>query len=131
MSAFNEFWGPVLTRAAFTSEKSVYTDLGQSVHNFRLAKEDLQAKQAQVQKRQELYAKLNDDLQNKYKDLTDQSNAKTKLLTDTHASELRYRTLLASMRAQYQSIENEMQAYEDQVRKKLEEQDKIPTDSSI
>ena len=111
--------------------ENVYTDLGQSVHNFRLAKEDLQAKQAQVQKRQELYAKLNDDLQNKYKDLTDQSNAKTKLLTDTHASELRYRTLLASMRAQYQSIENEMQAYEDQVRKKLEEQDKIPTDGSI
>jgi NADH:ubiquinone oxidoreductase subunit K len=36
MSAFNEYWGPVLTRAAFTSEKSVYTDLGQCFSAFAI-----------------------------------------------------------------------------------------------
>lgn len=36
MSAFNEFWGPVMTRAAFTSEKSVYTDLGQCFSAFAI-----------------------------------------------------------------------------------------------
>ena len=29
MSAFNQYWGPVVTRAAFTSEETVYTNLGQ------------------------------------------------------------------------------------------------------
>lgn len=29
MSAFNWYWGPVLTRAAFTSQKEVVTNLGQ------------------------------------------------------------------------------------------------------
>jgi NADH:ubiquinone oxidoreductase subunit K len=36
MSAFNDYWGPVLTRAAFTSEKSVYTDLGQCFSAFAI-----------------------------------------------------------------------------------------------
>lgn len=29
MSAFNKYWGPVVTRAAFTSVEEVYTNLGQ------------------------------------------------------------------------------------------------------
>jgi NADH:ubiquinone oxidoreductase subunit K len=29
MSAFNQYWGPKLTRAAFTQEEQVYTNLGQ------------------------------------------------------------------------------------------------------
>ncbi len=36
MSAFNDYWGPVMTRAAFTSEKSVYTDLGQCFSAFAI-----------------------------------------------------------------------------------------------
>jgi NADH:ubiquinone oxidoreductase subunit K len=36
MSAFNEYWGPVISRAAFTSEESVYTNLGQCFSAFAI-----------------------------------------------------------------------------------------------
>ena len=36
MSAFNQYWGPVVTRAAFTSEDSVWTNLGQCFSAFAI-----------------------------------------------------------------------------------------------
>jgi NADH:ubiquinone oxidoreductase subunit K len=36
MAAFNQYWGPVITRAAFTSEESVYTNLGQCFSAFAI-----------------------------------------------------------------------------------------------
>jgi NADH:ubiquinone oxidoreductase subunit K len=36
MSAFNQYWGPAITRAAFTSEESVYTNLGQCFSVFAI-----------------------------------------------------------------------------------------------
>ncbi len=104
--------------------ESVYTDLGQSVKNLRLAKEDLEMKKTQVDSRRKLYEDLKLELDNKMKDLVDQSNFKHSLLSQTQASEMRYRSLLDSLRAQYQAIEGEVRSYEDQVRKKLEELEK-------
>lgn len=105
--------------------ESVYTDLGKSVKNLRLAKEDLDTKKQQVEARKKLYDDLKTELSNKQKDLIDQSNGKNSLLTQTKSSESRYRTLLESLRAQYQATENEVSAYEAQVRKKLEEMDRF------
>jgi NADH:ubiquinone oxidoreductase subunit K len=36
MSAFNQYWGPVITRASFTSEETVYTNLGQCFSAFAI-----------------------------------------------------------------------------------------------
>jgi NADH:ubiquinone oxidoreductase subunit K len=36
MSAFNQYWGPVTTRAAFTSEEAVITNLGQCFSVFTI-----------------------------------------------------------------------------------------------
>lgn len=105
--------------------ESVYTDLGRSVRNLRLAKEDLEFKKTQVDNRKKLYENLKFELDNKMKDLVDQSNNKHLLLSQTQSSEMRYRSLLESLRAQYQAIEGEVRAYEDQVRKKLAEMEKM------
>jgi NADH:ubiquinone oxidoreductase subunit K len=36
LSAFNQFWGPKTTLAAFTSEKTVYTNMGQAFSVFTI-----------------------------------------------------------------------------------------------
>jgi NADH-quinone oxidoreductase subunit K len=36
MSAFNLYWGPVITRAAFTSQEDVHTNLGQAFSVFAI-----------------------------------------------------------------------------------------------
>lgn len=105
--------------------ESVYTDLGRSVKNLRLAKEDLDAKKLQVEARKKLYDDLKTELSNKQKDLIDQSNGKQTLLVQTKSSEARYRTLLESLKAQNQAIQNEVSSYESQVRKKLDEMDRF------
>ncbi len=104
---------------------NVFTDLGQSVKVLRLVKEDLQAKQAQVASKKKTYENLKSELESKRGKLQDQSKAKEILLVETKSSELKYRTLLASLKQQYQAVINEQRAYEDQVRKKLAQQNKL------
>lgn len=111
--------------------ESVYADLGKSVKNLRLAKEDLDEKKTQVEGRKAIYANLKVELDNKMKDLTDQSNFKSGLLVSTKASEARYSALVENLRVQYQAIESEVRAYEDEVRKKLEESDKLDNSGSV
>lgn len=111
--------------------EKVYIDLGSSVRLLRLAKADLDTRKAQVEEKQATYRALKADLDNKRQDLQEQSGAKTVLLAQTKSSELRYRTLLESQKQQYQAIESELRSYEEQVRKKLEAQDKISESGSV
>ena len=104
---------------------NVYSDLGQSIKVLRLVKEDLQAKQKQVASRKKTYETLKSDLEGKRQKLTDQSKAKETLLVQTKSSELKFKTLLASLKQQYQAMINEQRAYEDQVRKKLAQENKL------
>ena len=104
---------------------NVYADLGQSIKVLRLVKEDLQAKQKQVESRKKTYEILKADLEGKWQKLRDQSKAKEILLVQTKSSELKYKTLLASLKQQYQTVVNEQRAYEDQVRKKLALENKL------
>lgn len=104
---------------------NVYTDLGQSIKVLRLVKEDLQAKQNQVESRKKTYEILKSDLEGKRQKLTDQSKAKEILLVETKSSELKFKTLLSSLKQQYQIVINEQRAYEEQVRKKLAQENKL------
>lgn len=105
--------------------ESIYADLGRSVKTLRLSKEELNAKKEQVAGRKKVYEDLKAELDGKKQDLGEQSMTKQDLLINTKASEARYQTLLESLRKQYQAIEGEMRAYEEQVRKKLSETDKL------
>ncbi|EKD44048.1 MAG: peptidase M23 [uncultured bacterium] len=105
--------------------ENVYTDLGRSVKQVRLAKEDLDTKKAQAQERHKTYDALLTQLENKKADLNDQMGGKKTLLVQTQSSELKFRTLLDSLRQQYKIVENEVSSYEDQVRKKLADQDRF------
>ena len=103
----------------------IYADLGQSIKVLRLVKEDLQTKREQVVNKKKMYENFKADLETKREKLEDQSEAKEILLTKTKSSELKYRTLLASLKQQYQAEINEERAYEDQVRKKLAQENKL------
>lgn len=122
----------LLTNDSFTAfydqlqyTMKIYEDLGKSVKVLRLVKEDLQTKKAQVESRKKIYESLRADLETKREKFKDQSKAKENLLVQTKSSELRYRTLLASLKQQHQAVINEERAYEDQVRKRLAQENKL------
>lgn len=105
--------------------ENLYVDLGRSVKSVRLAREELDDKRSQADARRLTYENLKKELENKKTDLNDQTGVKQNLLAQTKSSELRYQTLLDSLKKQYQVVEGEVRTYEDQVRKKLEAQQKI------
>jgi len=105
--------------------ETVYTDLGRSVKNLRLAKDDLDNKKQQIADKKQKYDELKVTLENKRLDLNDQIGEKNVLLIRTKADEATFRTLLANQKKQYQAIEDEVSSYESQVRKKLEQANKI------
>jgi len=119
-NSFSEFYNQVRYL------ENVYTDLGRNVKNLRLVKEDMDSKKIQVQARHQTYENLKLELENKKKDLSEQTTYKQSLLIQTKSSEQKFQTLLASLKKQYQMTENEVRGYEDQVRKRLEQQNKIP-----
>lgn len=105
--------------------ENVYTDLGRSVKTLRVAKEDLEDKKSKVVSKKQEFEDLNSKLADRRRDLSEQSNYKETVLTETHSSEQKYKTMLAGLQKQAQAIENEVRSYENQVRRKLESQDKI------
>jgi len=109
--------------------ETVNVDLGRSIKTLRLAKEDLDSKKIEASNRKQQFEQLKSDLGNKKSDLKEQSNLKQDLLVKTKSEEIRYQTLLANLKSQYQTIENETRAYEEQVRRKLEQQNKLDEDS--
>jgi murein DD-endopeptidase MepM/ murein hydrolase activator NlpD len=113
------------------STESVYVDLGRSVKSLRLATEDLQARQDMVKVKQGKFVQLKNELEGKKGELDIQQTAKQQLLAQTKSSEARYQTLLSSLKQQYQVIENEQRSYEDRLKKKLEQEDKIAETGSV
>lgn len=104
---------------------NVYSDLGRSIKVLRLVKEDLQAKQKQIAQRKKTYENLKADLEGKREKLQDQSKAKENLLVQTKSSELKFKTLLTSLKQQYQAQINEQHVFEEQLRKKLAQENKL------
>jgi murein DD-endopeptidase MepM/ murein hydrolase activator NlpD len=105
--------------------QSVQEDLGQSVTSLRLAKVDLESKKTQTENRRKIYEETDKELQEKKKDLEEQNFGKETLLAQTQATELSFKSLVNNLRKQYQAEEAEIQSIEQEVRKKLESQNKI------
>ncbi|PIT86957.1 MAG: hypothetical protein COU33_00330, partial [Candidatus Magasanikbacteria bacterium CG10_big_fil_rev_8_21_14_0_10_43_6] len=116
---FSEFYNQV--QYVHTVEQN----LGASARGLRLAKEELEQKKEATTERKESYETLQQDLKDKRKDLDEQLFAKQDLLAQTHSSELTFNTLLGSLKNQYQQIENEIAGIEQEIRKKLEAEDKF------
>lgn len=105
--------------------QTVDKELGRVAKAIRLAKEDLQAKEAQAEEQHQAYSSTKDKLVNKKADLQDQLNVKQNLLTQTQSLESKYKTLLTSWTKQYQQIESEIAVAEKVVRQKLQKQNKL------
>ncbi|MBD3311743.1 MAG: peptidoglycan DD-metalloendopeptidase family protein [Candidatus Magasanikbacteria bacterium] len=105
--------------------ENVEEDLGKTAISLRLVKEELEAKKAQTEERRSAYAELKMKLDNKKKDLEEQVFQKQELLAQTQSSELMYKTLMVNLRKQYEQIETEISSIEDEIRKKLEEENKL------
>jgi murein DD-endopeptidase MepM/ murein hydrolase activator NlpD len=103
----------------------IYKDMGQSVKVLRLIKEDLQAKRDQVNTTKQVYEELKAELEEKKEKLEGQSDVKENLLVSTKSSELKYKTLVSSLKQQYQAVINEQRAVEEQVKKKLAQENKL------
>lgn len=118
-SDFSDFYNEL------RATENVYVDLGRSVRSLRIAMDDLSSKREQVETRKKNYIKLQNQLETKKGEVQGQEVAKQNLLDQTRSSEARYKTLLSSLKQQYQAIENEQRSFEDKLRKKLEEQNKV------
>lgn len=105
------------------------SDLGKSAKTVRLAKEELESKKQETEARRKTYENLKEELDNKRKDLSEQANYKHDLLAQTQSSELTYKSMLTNLRSQYQQIENEISSIEQEVRRKLEAQDRFSGDT--
>lgn len=111
--------------------EDVYVDLGKSVKTLRVAKEDLEGRKVMVESKRATLAGLKVQLEDKKTSLNQQIGAKQNLLTQTKSSESKYQTLLSSLKQQYQVIESEVRTFEERVRKKLEEENKINDTGSV
>lgn len=100
-------------------------DLGQSAKNVRLAKEDLEGKKQETEERKKSYEDLKEELDNKRIDLAEQANYKQDLLARTQSSEMTYKSMLTNLKSQSQQIENEISSIEQQVRRRLEAEDRF------
>ncbi len=105
--------------------KKIETDLGQSAKSIRLNKEELEKKQEIAQQQKINYEKLKEELKNKQQDLKEQADYKQRLLAQTQSSELAYKTLLNNLKKQYQQTEAEINSIEQEVRRKLESENKL------
>lgn len=115
----------------FKYTENIYVDLGRSVKIVRLAKEELERKQAQVEDKQQTLAKFKEQLEGKQEKLAENIKYKQTVLVQTKSSERTYQTLLSSLKQQYQVIEGEVRTFEERVRKKLAEEDRIQAGGSV
>jgi len=105
--------------------RTVERDLGKTAKNVRLAKEDLESKQTQTEEIKVTVQKTKEELDAKRQSLEEQAELKSGLLAKTKSSEMTFQTLLNTLRSQYQQIEGEITGIEEEVRKKLEAENKL------
>ena len=103
----------------------VYQDMGQSVKVLRVIKEDLQGKRDQINTTKQTYEDLKAELEEKKAGLEDQSDYKETLLVQTKSKEVKFKTLVTSLKQQYQAVINEQRAAEEQIKKKLAQENKL------
>lgn len=107
------------------SVRTVERDLSRSAIALREEKEELEARKEQRETIRLAFEETKTELENKQKDLDEQTTYRANLLAQTQASELTYQQLVDNLRSQYRQIENEIVGIEQEVRRRLEEQDKL------
>ncbi len=105
--------------------KNVEGDLAASLTSLRISKEELNAQREQTLERKKAQNEVKLTLEEKRKDFKTQVYLKEDLLTQTKASELTYKTLLSTLKSQHQQIEGEITGIEREMRRKLEEENKL------
>ncbi len=105
--------------------KTIDRSLGGSIASMKKNQAQLESEKGQRVDRQASYVLLEEELAQKKKDLDEQNFAKQDLLAQTRASELTFKTLISSLKSQYQQIENDITGIEQEVRRRLQEQDKF------
>ncbi|MBU0660861.1 peptidoglycan DD-metalloendopeptidase family protein [Patescibacteria group bacterium] len=105
--------------------ETVEEGLGNSIKTIRVTKEALEKAQIQKTERRETYESMKEDLVHKKEALEEQLYMKEHLLAQTQSSELTFNTLLSQLKQEYQQVENEISGIEDEVRRKLEAQNKL------
>lgn len=105
--------------------KTIDRSLGGSIASMKKHSLQLKSEREQREDRQIRYAALAKELEQKKKDLVEQQFAKEDLLAQTRSSELTFKSLISSLKSQYQRIENDITGIEQEVRRKLREQDKF------
>jgi len=103
----------------------VEEDLTTSAHSLKLASASLTERREQKQQIQANYTGLKKELDEKKQDYDEQIAVKDGLLKQTKLSKQVQTTLLTNLRAQYREIADEISGFEREVRKQLEEQDKL------
>jgi murein DD-endopeptidase MepM/ murein hydrolase activator NlpD len=104
---------------------TVEQDISQSARALETAKADLQQKQSRAEAAQESYETLEISLAAKKEELDEQLFLKTDLLAKTQSSELTFKTMVNNLRQQYRTIESDIASKEQEIRRKLEEADKL------
>lgn len=105
--------------------RTIERDLGKSARGLRLGKEELEGQRDQREQIKVSFEEVREDLENKKIDLEEQTNYKASLLAQTQSSELKFKTLVDSLRDQYQAIENEITGIEQEVRRRLEAEQRL------
>lgn len=105
--------------------ETLNASLGSSVQAITDARNELEGKKQKVEEKKLSYEKLNESLELKKRGLDEQLYLKQSLLRQTQNSEKKFNTLLGSLRQQYQAIEGEITFAEQEVRRRLDEQDKL------
>jgi len=98
--------------------------VGKSAETLRLAKLDLEKKEAATEANKKNQEQINNELTEKKQELQIQIDSKQTLLSQTKSSEQAYKTLVSNLKSQHQAIENAIVSIESQVRKKLAETQK-------
>lgn len=123
--SFSEFFSEV----QYLQE--VYSDVGAQAKTLRLAKEELQTKEAALSDKQNALEKLEEALAIKEQEVKNQRNYKEKLFTETKENEATFQGMLTDLRRQYQTVESEIQSIERAIRAKLEGSDKLPQGGDV
>ncbi len=109
--------------------EAIEQDIARTTKSLRIAKVELQEKKEGTETRKGVYVSLNEDLEAKKSDLDEQAFLKSNLLAQTHASELQFSALQNSLKKKAKEIENEITGIEQEVRRKLESENKLTSGS--
>jgi len=109
--------------------EAIEQDIARTAKSLRIAKKELEEKKESTVTRKSVYSSLNEELEAKKSNFDEQTFLKSNLLAQTHASELQFKTLQNSLKEKAKQIENEIAGIEQEVRRRLESENKLTGNS--